>query len=67
MDLLEMPDHLAENLIPFVRQNHGSLPKGLRSHEYGKLTDDEVAALEGVIREAFEGFENDDKQPLSPI
>jgi hypothetical protein len=57
IDTVEMPDRLAENLILFVRQNHGSLPKGRRSHEYAKLTDDEVAALEGVIREAFEGFE----------
>ena len=63
MDTVEMPDRLAENLIMFVRQNHGSLPKGRRHHEFSKLTDDEVMTVEGVIREAFEGFEDGGKQP----
>jgi hypothetical protein len=32
-----------------------------RSHEFSKLTDDEVTTLEAVIRETFEHFENDNK------
>lgn len=32
-----------------------------RNHEFNKLTDDEVAALEAVIRETFEYFENGNK------
>ncbi len=64
MDTVEMPDRLAENLIMFVQQNHGSLPKGRRRHEFSKLTDHEVTALEKVICEAFEGFEHDGKPLL---
>jgi hypothetical protein len=59
MDTVDMPDRLAKDFIIFVRQNHGVLPKRRRSHEFSKLTDDEVAALEAVIRETFEHFEND--------
>src|SRR5258707_633269 len=61
MDAVDMPDRLAEDLIMFVQQNHGVLPKRRRSHEFSKLLDDEVAALEAVIRETFEHFENDNK------
>jgi hypothetical protein len=61
MDTVDMPDRLAKDLIMFVQQNHGVLPKRRRSHEFSKLTDDEVATLEAVIREAFEHFENDNK------
>ena len=59
MDTVDMPDRLAKDFIMFVRQNHGALPKSRRSHEFSKLTDDEVGALEAVIRETFEHFEND--------
>src|SRR5467141_487829 len=59
MEAVDMPDRLAKDLIMFVQQNHGVLPKRRRSHEFSKLTDDEVAALEAVIRETFEHFEND--------
>jgi hypothetical protein len=58
MDTVDMPDRLAKDFIMFVQQNHGVLPKRRRTHEFGKLTDDEVAALEAVIRETFEHFEN---------
>lgn len=61
MDTVDMPDRLAKDFIMFVQQNHGALPKRRRTHEFNKLTDDEVAALEAVIRESFEHFENDNK------
>ena len=41
----------------FIRQNHGSLSKNRRDHEFMALRDDEVALIEGIVREAFEGFE----------
>ncbi len=58
MDAVEMPDRLAENLVMFIRQNHGSLSKNRREHEFEKLRDDEVALVEGIVRDAFEGFED---------
>jgi hypothetical protein len=56
MDTVEMPDRLAENLIMFVRQNGGSLSKKRRQSEFEALTDGEVAQLEAIVREAFDGF-----------
>lgn len=61
MDTVDMPDRLAKDLIMFVQRNHGVLPKRRRSHEFSKLTDDEVAPLDAVMRETFEHFENDNK------
>src|SRR5215471_10594419 len=57
MDAVEMPDRLAENLVMFIRQNHGSLSKNRREHEFKALREDEVVLMEGIVRDAFEGFE----------
>lgn len=62
MDAVEMPDRVAENLVMFIRRNQGSLPKNRREHEFRNLRDDEVALIEGIVREAFEAFEA--KPPL---
>lgn len=65
MDSVEMPDRLAENLIMFIRQNKGTLSKKRRENEFKQLTDEEVASLETIVQEAFEGF--DEKAgPLAP-
>jgi len=56
MDAVEMPDRVAENLVMFIRQNNGTLSKKRREGEFSKLSDDEVTLIEGIIREAFEGF-----------
>jgi hypothetical protein len=56
MDAIEMPDRLAENLVMFIRQNSGSLSKNRRQHEFKALRDDEVALIEGIVRDAFDGF-----------
>jgi hypothetical protein len=56
MNTVEMPDRLAEDLLMFIRQNKGKLPKRRRTSEFKKLTDAEVASLEAVVGEAFEGF-----------
>lgn len=54
---IEMPDRLAEQLVTFIRQNGGALPRRRREKEFGKLTDVEVAAVEDIVRRAFDGFE----------
>jgi hypothetical protein len=56
MDTVEMPDWLADNLLMFIRQNNGKLPKRRRTNEFAKLTDAEVISLEAIVDEAFEGF-----------
>jgi hypothetical protein len=56
MDAVEMPDRIAENLVMFIRQNNGSLPKKRREKEFVALKDGEVSIIEGIVREAFEGF-----------
>jgi hypothetical protein len=56
MNTVEMPDRLAENLLMFIRQNKGKLPKRRRTGEFKKLTDAEVTSLEVMVNEAFEGF-----------
>lgn len=57
MDTVEMPDRLAENLIMFIRQNGGVLSKRRRQGEFEPLSDEEVAQLEFVVQEAFDGFD----------
>ena len=57
MDAVEMPDRVAENLVMFIRQNHGTLPKKRREGEFKKLREEEVALIEGIVHEAFEGFD----------
>jgi len=56
MEAVEMPDRVAENLILFIRQNKGTLSKKRREGEFAALTDDEVARLEMIVRDAFAGF-----------
>ncbi|MBB5343728.1 Fic family protein [Tunturibacter empetritectus] len=57
MDTVEMPDRLAENLLTFIRKNNGTLGKKRRENEFAALTDEEVAALEAIVRDAFEDFQ----------
>jgi hypothetical protein len=58
MNTVEMPDRMAENLVRFIRLNEGKLGRKRREGEFEKLTDDEVASIEAIVREAFEGFES---------
>jgi hypothetical protein len=58
MNTVEMPDRMAENLVRFIRLNEGKLGRTRREGEFEKLTDDEVASIEAIVREAFEGFES---------
>ena len=52
-------DRLADDLLLFIRQNEGTLSKKRREREFEALKDDEVAAIEAVVREAFDGFKDD--------
>jgi hypothetical protein len=56
MDTVEMPDRLAEDLVMFIRQNKGTLSKRRREGEFEKLRDEEVAAIEEIVNDAFAGF-----------
>ncbi len=58
MDTVEMPDRLAENLVMFIRQNKGTLGKRRRANEFKQLTDDEVASLEAIVGDVFDGLDD---------
>ncbi len=59
MDVVEMPDRLAGNLVLYIRQNNGVLSKRRREGEFNQLREDEVELIEGIVRDAFEGFLSD--------
>ena len=56
MEAVEMPDRVAENLIMFIRQNNGTLPKKRWDGEFKALSSDEVKVIEGIVSYAFAGF-----------
>jgi hypothetical protein len=56
MDAVEMPDRMAENLVAYIRDNHGTLSQRRRRGELAQLRDDEVARIEAIVRDSFEGF-----------
>lgn len=57
MNLVEMPDRMAQDLIMHIRQNGGSLSKRRRTGEFEKLRDNEVQQIEAIIVDAFEEFD----------
>jgi hypothetical protein len=59
MDAVEMPDRTAESLILNVRQNEGKLSKKRRDGEFKALRRDEVALIEGIVTQAFDGFSSE--------
>lgn len=63
MNAVEMPDRVAGDLVMFTRQNKGTLSKGRRDGEFQQLRDDEVSALERIVRDAFEGFDEGASEP----
>jgi len=54
MEIVEMPDRLAQNLLIFMRQNSGKISKKRRKNEFAALTDEEVKRIEAVYSEVFE-------------
>jgi len=61
MDTVELPDNLAQDFIMFVRQNRGELPNRRRSNVFAKLSDEEIATLEEIVTDAFDGFDENTK------
>ncbi|MFQ5534912.1 MAG: Fic family protein [Sphingomonadales bacterium] len=57
MEYVEMPNRLAQNLILFVRQNNGTIPKKRRAKEFADLTDEEVTTIERIINDAYEDYD----------
>ena len=53
METVEMPDRLAQDMIMFIRQNDGKLPKRRREREFAALTDEEVEQIEAICEEVF--------------
>ena len=58
MEMIDMPDRLAQNLILFIRQNDGTLSKRKREKDFSALTDEEVQGLENIVHEAFDAGHN---------
>jgi hypothetical protein len=56
MEVVEMPNRVAENLVIFIRQDNGTLSKRRRDGEFKKLGDEEVALIEGIVSDEFAGF-----------
>ena len=56
MEVVEMPNRVAENLVMFIRQNNGTLSQRRREGEFKKLGDEEVALIEGIVSDEFAGF-----------
>lgn len=55
MELIEMPDNLAGRLLLLIRQYGGRLAKTRRESKFIQLTDQEVTALESIVKEVFAG------------
>ena len=52
-EVVDMPDRLAQNLLMFMRQNGGVIPKRRRENEFTTLTDDEARKIEEIYGEVF--------------
>ncbi len=59
MNLIEMPDRLAQDLIMHIRQNGGKLSKKRRTGTFEKLADVEVSKSEEIVQEAFSDFDTE--------
>ena len=53
MEVADMPDRLAQNLLMFMRQNDGRIPKRRRDNEFAALTDEEAERIETIYDEVF--------------
>jgi len=52
-EIVEMPDRLVRDLIMFIRQNGGSIPKRRRENEFASLTDEESGHIEAIYMDVF--------------
>ncbi len=58
MEIVDMPDRLAQNLLMFMRQNGGKLGKRRRESEFAALTDDEVKSVEAIYADVLADSES---------
>lgn len=56
MEIVEMPDRLAEKLLLFIKQNNGTLAQRRRQKEFEALTDKEVVTIERIVKDVFADF-----------
>lgn len=59
MEIVDMPDRIAQDLLMFLRQNKGKLSKNRREKEFVKLTNDEVERIEEIFSKIFAHGEAD--------
>ena len=59
LNVVELPDRLAQDFIMFTLNNQGELPNRRRKKMFKDLTDKEVSLLEVIIKEEFEGSDKD--------
>lgn len=59
MNTVEMPDRLAQSLIMFIRQHNNHLGRRQRESAFEKLTDAEVANIEMIVTDEFDGYSDD--------
>jgi hypothetical protein len=53
MEVVDVPDRLAQDLLVFMRQNAGVIPKRRREDEFASLSDEEVRRIEAIYAEVF--------------
>ena len=52
-EIVDMPDRQTDLFIRFCLQNHGKLSATKRASNFSSLTDDEIARMEKVVRDAY--------------
>ncbi len=53
MEMVEIPDRVAQDLIMFMHQNGGTIPEKRRKNEFAALTDEETRGIEAIFGEVF--------------
>ena len=57
-ETVAMPERMADDFLAFVRRNKGALPARRRRKEFRELSDREVATMESIVKDAFDGFDD---------
>ena len=59
INAFEMPGRTAEDIIMLIRRNGGTFPRKRRKKEFAKLAENEIATLEAMVAEEFDGFDQE--------
>ena len=54
--VVDMPERLSNFLFQFLHQNDAKLSRRAREKEFAQLTEEEIARIEALYREAFDGW-----------